>query len=349
MSAMRIGLAGFGAWGRQHARVYERLQGAELAAIFCRGEAAAQAATSSHPEAQLVRSFGELLALPLDVVAIAVPNHLHAHYAVEALKAGKHVILEKPLGTTLAECDAVLEAAQASGRNVAVNHELRVSQQWRQVREIIAGGEIGRVTHQHLSLFRRPFRPGSGGWRQDEARVGSYSLEELVHFVDLMMWYARENGLPYRVTARASDGSAMPQTLSALLDWQDGSSALVTQCLAGFQHHSLLEIAGGTGAIRTSWSGAFDRAEHPSFSLWVRADGESDAGERAIAFSGELFELEQNLASALASFAGQGEPSLSLVEARNAVALCLAIQEAGRHGDSVSLTDYWAEPGPVRR
>ncbi|KRE20622.1 hypothetical protein ASE66_07115 [Bosea sp. Root483D1] len=336
---MRVGLAGFGAWGRLHAQVYARLPGAELTAIFCHGDATAQAAASAHPEAVLVRSFEDLIALPLDVVAITAPNHLHARYAVEALKAGKHVILEKPLGTTLAECDSVLAAAQASGRKVAVNHELRVSQQWRQVREIIAANEIGRVTHQHLSLFRRPFKPGSGGWRQDQARVGSYSLEELVHFVDLVMWYARENGLPERVTARASDSSAMPQTLSALLDWQDGSTALVTQCLAGFQHHSLLEIAGSLGAIRTSWSGAFDRAEHPSFSLWVQADGESDAGERAITFSGELFELEQNLARALASFGGAPE-TLSLTEARHAVALCLAIDAAGRSGEPALLANY---------
>jgi len=340
---MRVGLAGFGAWGRQHAQVYARLPGAELAGIFCHGDATAQAAASAHPEAVLVRSFGDLIALPLDVVAITAPNHLHARYAIEALVAGKHVILEKPLGTTLAECDSVLAAAQESGRKVAVNHELRVSQQWRQVREIIAGGEIGRVTHQHLSLFRRPFRPGSGGWRQDEARVGSYSLEELVHFVDLVMWYARENGLPHRVTARASGGSAMAQTLSALLDWPDGSTALVTQCLAGFQHHSLLEIAGNSGAIRTSWSGAFDRAEHPSFSLWAQTTGASDASERPVAFSGELFELEQNLAQALASFRGAAE-TLSLAEARNAVALCLAIDEAGRKGGSVPLADYWAKP-----
>jgi len=340
---MRIGLAGFGAWGRLHAQVYARLPGAELAAIFCHGDASAEAAAAAHPEAMLVRSFEDLIALPLDVVTITAPNHLHARYAVEALKAGKHVILEKPLGTTLTECDAVLAAARESGRKVAVNHELRVSQQWRQVREIIAAGEIGRVTHQHLSLFRRPFRPGSGGWRQDEARVGSYSLEELVHFVDLVMWYARENGLPHRVTARASGGSAMAQTLSALLDWPDGSTALVTQCLAGFQHHSLLEIAGSTGAIRTSWSGAFDRAEHPSFSLWVQAAGASDAGERAIAFSGELFELEQNLAQALASFAGAPE-MLGLTEARDAVALCLAIDQAGRAGEPVALADFGIVP-----
>lgn len=344
---MRIGLAGFGAWGRMHARAYAQIGNARLTAIFCNSDATAEAAASACPGAAIVRRFEDLLALPLDVVAIAAPNHLHARYAIAALEAGHDVILEKPLGVTLAECDAVLAAAKASGRRVAVNHELRVSHQWRQVREIIAANEIGRVTHQHLSLFRRPFRPGSGGWRQDAERVGSYSLEELVHFVDLVMWYAAENGLPHRATVRASDNSAMPHTLSAILDWPDGATALVTQCLAGFQHHSLLEIAGDRGAIRTSWSGAFDRTEHPSFSLWVRANEESDASERAIARSGELFELEQNLAQALACFESGAPLPMSLIEARHAVALCLAIDDAGRKGEPVSLADYGIEPARV--
>jgi len=338
---MRVGLAGFGAWGRLHAQVYARMPAASLASIFCHGDAAAEDAAALHPGVTVVRTVEELLAQPVDVVAIAVPNHLHARYAIAALQSHKHVILEKPLGITLAECDAVLAAAAASRRGLAVNHELRVSRQWRQVREIIAAGEIGQVRHQHYALFRRPFRPGSGGWRRDLARLGSDALEELVHFVDLVMWYARENGLPHHVTARASGDPSKPSTLSALLDWQDGSTALVTQCLAGFQHHSLLEIAGSSGAIRTSWSGAFDRTEHPSFSLWVQANDASDPAERTIAVSGELFELEQNLAAALAAFAGTRQAVVTPLEARNAVALCIAIQDAAGRTGPLALETYW--------
>lgn len=116
----------------------------------------------------------------------------------------------------------------------------------------------------------------------------------------------------------------------------------MTQCLACFQHHSLLEIAGSSGAVRTSSSGAFDRAEHPSFSLWVEAAGESDVCERAIAFSGELFELQQNLARALASLGGAPQ-TLSLTEERHAVALCLAIDVTGRSREPVLLADYGIE------
>lgn len=80
------------------------------------------------------------------------------------------------------------------------------------------------------------------------------------------------------------------------------------------------------------------------FDCVAQAADESDASERVVAFSGELFELEQNIARTLASFAGAPE-MLSLTEARNAVALCLAIDEAGRTGEPVSLPDYWSGGG----
>ena len=71
---------------------------------------------------------------------------------------------------------------------MAVNLELRVSKQWGAVHDMVARGDFGDLRYQHLSLFRRPFKTGSGGWRYDRARVGSWVLEELVHFIDLVLW-----------------------------------------------------------------------------------------------------------------------------------------------------------------
>ena len=223
--------------------------------------------------------------------------------------------------------DAVIEAARRADRMVIVNHELRVSHQWGAVRELIASGAIGRVRSQRFSLFRRGFRPGSGGWRTDDARVGSWSLEELVHFVDLLAWYAQESGEP-RVAAVFASGtsgeakSAKSDTITAVLEWPDGATAVVSQCLAGFEHHTLLEIAGSDGAIRTWWTGAEDRAAQAAFELAVRG---GDAPERlAIPRSGEVYELREHLSRAIAAFRG-GPPTITLADARRAVALCLDI------------------------
>jgi myo-inositol 2-dehydrogenase/D-chiro-inositol 1-dehydrogenase len=337
---MRVALAGFGAWGQMHARALGAIAEAELAAVFCHGDASAEAAASALPGVPVFRSYEAMLAAGgFEAVIVAVPNDLHATFAVKALQAGTHVVLEKPLGVTLAECDAVLAAAEKAGRQVAVNHELRVSHQWGQVRTLIAAGDIGRVTHQHFSLFRHPFRPGSGGWRRDPARVGSWMLEELVHFVDLVLWYARENGPPVRLLAQASGASSAPRladTVSVLITWADGSTALVTQCLAGFQHHTLLEIAGDAGAIRTWWTGAFDRTARPDFALHVRRRGATDVEAVKVPRSGEIFELEENLARALAGFR-TGDLVMQPAEARTTVALCLAVEHSIAQGGPVAL------------
>ena len=336
----RVALAGFGAWGQMHARALAAIPEAELVAIYCHGEASVAAAAALAPGVPVFRTYDDLLATPgIDVVSIAVPNDRHAAFAMAALKAGCHVFLEKPLGLSLEDCDAVLGAADAAGKAVAVNHELRVSHQWGQVREIVAAGDIGRVTHQHFSLFRHAFRPGSGGWRRDPARVGSWILEELVHFVDLVLWYARENGPPVRLLAQSTSPSGLSDTVSVLMTWADGSTALVTQCLAGFQHHTLLEIAGDAGAIRTWWAGAYDRTANPSFALDVQRRGSAEVETVAIPQSGEIFELEENMRRALRGFQ-IGDLVMPARDARAAVGICLAIEQSIREGGAVELGRY---------
>jgi myo-inositol 2-dehydrogenase/D-chiro-inositol 1-dehydrogenase len=335
----KVALAGFGAWGQMHARALAVIPQAELAAVYCHGDASAAAAAEMLPDVQVFRSYEAMLASRPEVVIVAVPNNLHSAFAMKALEAGAHVILEKPLGLTLAECDGVLAAAEKAGRQVAVNHELRVSHQWGQVRALVAAGDIGRVTHQHFSLFRHPFRPGSGGWRRDPARVGSWMLEELVHFVDLVLWYGRENGLPVQLLAQASGpgaGKGLADTVSVLITWGDGSTALVTQCLAGFQHHTLLEIAGDAGAIRTWWTGASDRTASPDFALHVRRRDAAEVEAIDVPRSGEIFELEENLRRALAGFPS-GDLVMKPEEARAAVALCLAVERSIAEGGPVAL------------
>jgi myo-inositol 2-dehydrogenase/D-chiro-inositol 1-dehydrogenase len=192
-----------------HAQALATIDGAEIVSIYCHGDSSAKSAAELLPNARRFRDYAAMLAAGgFDVIDVTVPNFQHARFAVAALEAGANVFLEKPLGLTLSECEAVIEAAHRTGRRVALNHELRVSRQWGLVRELIAKGDLGRIRFQHFSLFRHPFRPGSGGWRHDPGRVGSWILEELVHFFDLVMWYAAENGLPSSVHAFSHGGNS---------------------------------------------------------------------------------------------------------------------------------------------
>lgn len=336
-NASRIALAGFGAWGQMHARALAVIEDAEVVAVYCHGENSAKAAAEQLPGARRFDDYEAMLAEGgFDVVDVTAPNHVHSCFARQALEAGCHVFLEKPLGLTLAECDEVVETSERTGKLVAVNHELRVSRQWGALRDIIAAGELGRVRYQNLSLFRHAFRQGSGGWRYDPAKVGSWVLEELVHFLDLIMWYAAGNGRPARVRTVGNSGSdGLVRNFAATLEWQDGSVAVLTQCLSGFEHHTLLEVAGDEGAARTWWSGAMDRTLHPEFSLKVQRKGRQPE-DVAISSSGELFELEENLRRELAGFRA-GRSRFSAREARLAIEVCLAADEAFRTGAAVEL------------
>jgi len=320
-----------------HVRAIAAVDGATIVAVYCHGENSAQAAARDLPHVPRFDDYDRMLAAGgYDVVVVAVPNHAHSRFACRALEAGANVFLEKPLGLSLAQCDEVIETSARTGRLVAVNHELRVSHQWRAVRDVVAAGDIGAVRYQHLSLFRHRFRQGSGGWRYDAAKVGSWVLEELVHFFDLVTWYATENGRPGRVSAHGNDGAdGLVANFAATLEWADGSVAVLSQCLSGFEHHTLLEVAGQSGAVRTWWAGALDRTLHPDFALKVqRRDRAPETVD--IPRSGEVFELEENLRRALAGFR-EGRSVFAPREARLAVEICLAADRSYRTRAPVDL------------
>jgi myo-inositol 2-dehydrogenase / D-chiro-inositol 1-dehydrogenase len=336
----RVAIAGFGAWGQMHARAIAAIDNAEVVAIYCHGDTSEAAATQNMPNARRYRDYEAMLrAGGFDVVNVTVPNYRHAEFTMAALEAGTHVFCEKPLGLTLAECDAVIAAEGRTGKLVALDHELRVSKQWGAVRELVANGDLGKVRYQHFSLFRHPFRQGSGGWRYDPDKVGSWILEELVHFYDLILWYAAENGTPVRVGALGNGrGGGLVDDFATTLEWADGSTAVLSQCLAGFEHHSLLEIAGTEGSVRTWWSGALDRTLTPTFELKAKRRG-GEVETVQVPLSGEVFELEENIRQAYAGFA-KGVSILSPRETRASIAVCLAAEEAFRTGHAIALEPH---------
>ena len=284
--------------------------------------------------------YRELLARPdVDVVDVVVPNDLHAEIGVAALEHGKDVLLEKPLAPTLAACDRLIDAARRTGRVLSVGHELRLSSQWGGIKALIDAGELGDPQSAVVNLFRFPYRPGSEGWRHDPRRIGSWTMEELVHHFDLLLWYFAGCGDPESVVAtgqtRGGD-AALTESFAAVLRFPGGRHAVVTQTLAGFEYHLLVEVVGSEGAVRSSWSGSLDRTRRAEFELKVRRRGAPAAEVIPVAASGELFELEEQLRQSVAAFR-ERRALVSALEARRAVAVCLAAEESLREGREVRL------------
>ena len=335
---MRFGLIGFGAWGRQHASAIAGLPGLALVAIACASEASASAASVAYPNARITRDWRDLLSDPgIDCFDVALPNHLHAQVAIAAMRAGKDVLLEKPMATSAADCDALLAAQRESGRLVSVGHELRQSAQWGRIKALLDEDAIGAPLFLNINLFRNFYRSGASGWRYDRSRVGSWMLEEAVHYFDLALWYFARHGDPVSIRAvgnqRAGRDAGMFDNVSVLLRFASGAYATINQSVAGFEHHLVLEITGADGAIRTHWSGTMDRDHSAQFELRVQRRGfPFERGVRecerlAIDKSGEVYELTEQIRLTALAFA-ERRTLVSATEARKRVLVCLAAERS---------------------
>lgn len=342
MTAVKVGLIGYGLFGRHHGRCLAETPGAELAAIAVPSEASREAARRDHPSADVFSDYRDMLDhCDLDAVVIVAPNQWHASMAKAALQAGKHVLLEKPMAFSVAECDELIALADRQKKVLAIGHELRLSSLWGGVRELIEQGAIGRPLYALIDLLRFPYRSGSDNWRYDPARVGNWILEEPIHFFDLARWYLGDAGEPVSVYARANgrDESrpALTDNFSAVVNFPGSAFAVITQTLSGFGHHQTAKITGTEGAIWAAWSASDARSDKPVFSLRYGL-GDVVSEQTFDRPTGELLELADEIKAFIESIARGTPPPCTGEDGRWSTLLCLAAQQSVERGGIIEAS-----------
>lgn len=295
MAEVRFGLIGYGAWGSHHARAITQASGAGLVAIAARSDASQARAKAEHKQARVYADYAEMLGREdLDVVSVVLPSDLHFQVSHDVLQSDRHLLLEKPMALSVEDCSRLIELARQRGRLLAVGHELRLSSLWGRVKHEIDAGRIGEPNYALIELWRRPYRLGSDGWRYDLNRVGSWILEEPIHFFDLARWYFEKVGEPVSVYAaavsRRQDRPELLDNFSATVLFPHGRYAVISQTLAGWEHHQTVKLTGSEGAIWARWSGAMDRTFDPTFRLQVAAGDQVEDVPIDVP-SGEVYEL----------------------------------------------------------
>jgi myo-inositol 2-dehydrogenase/D-chiro-inositol 1-dehydrogenase len=339
---VRFGIIGFGAWGRCYAEAIEKLSDVSLHGIATGNTVSLNEIQEKYHDAIVVTDYRELLSSPeINAIIIATPNHLHYKIGLDVLTSGKHLLVEKPFTLSVAESDALIQLAAEKNLRLAVGHQFRLSSLWGKIKEIIDAGKIGEPKYAVIELSRNPYRKGDDGWRYDKNRVGNWILEEPIHFFDLACWYFESFGKPVSINAAANTAlSTDPElydNLSAIVQFSNGSHAIVAQTLAAFEHHQMVKITGTKGSLWASWSGAMDRTLHPTFFLKL-SDG-NHVEEIAIEKNaGELFELEEQIVHFCNVIQGQAEIHCTGEDGRRAVALSLAAQESAQTGKIISLS-----------
>lgn len=341
-SPLRFGLIGYGAWGSHHARAISSISGAMLMAICARSPASQEQARKDHPQATIHSDYRSMLAgEDLDAVSVVLPSDVHYDVARAVLDSGRHLLLEKPMALSIEDCDRLVELTRGRGLLLAVGHELRLSSLWGKVKQLIDAGTIGEPLYALVELWRRPYRLGSGGWRYDINRVGSWILEEPIHFFDLARWYFSGVGEPLSVFAQANGKRAnhpeLHDNFSAMLTFPSGRYAVITQTLAGWEHHQVAKVTGTEGALWARWSGEMDRTFEPTFSLQL-LQGEQVVEVPLEKKSGEVYELVDEV-DAFARAIRDGSPlPCSGSDGRWSVAMCLKAEQSLHEGRPVKLS-----------
>lgn len=336
MNPVRFALAGFGAWGKFHAQSIAGNPDARLVAISAPTEATRAEARELYPEAQIFADSLEMVAqAEFDIIDIATPSHTHREIALAAMAKKKHVLLEKPMAISLEDCKAIVAGAREHGVHLAVGHELRLSSQWGRIKEIIDAGTIGDPQYVLVELSRKPYRTGASGWRYDPSRVGSWVLEEPIHFFDLARWYLDASGDPVELYAYGNSRDPQRPNLfdnfSAMFKYGNGSYGVVSQTLAAFEHHQTVKVSGTKGALWAGWSGALDRTLEPSYFLKV-FDGETLENVKLEKHSGEVFELREEIARCVEMVRTGRAPAASGLDGLWSAGLCLVAEESIRQG-----------------
>jgi phthalate 4,5-cis-dihydrodiol dehydrogenase len=240
---LRIGLVGLGTGGRSLPQAIAKTTGFTfVAGADLREEARAQYAADFG-----IQTFDSVEAMcglkDLNAVYVATPNPFHAGHAIAALQAGKHVMVEKPMALTLADCDRMIAAAERNRVKLMVAHTRSWNAPIRKMREIISSGRLGRVTQVHTLRYSpwllRPREPVE----IDTALGGGVCYRQAPHQVDIARLLG--GGLVESVRAHAGRWSPENDTegnYSALLQFAGGVTAtLIYDGYGYFDDRELIE------------------------------------------------------------------------------------------------------------
>jgi predicted dehydrogenase len=194
---INVAVIGLGA-GHSHLNAYASVPEARVLAIADLNAARLEKVAAEQGVPHAFADYRDLLAVDqVDLVSVCLPNHLHAPVAIEALRAGKHVLVEKPMATSAAEAQTMLAAAEEHGRVLAVsmNYRWAFAPDMLDLRRRIARGDLGNIYYvRAVALRRRTFARGYRGdrdWFIDRRRSGGGGLIDMgPHMLDLAMWLA---------------------------------------------------------------------------------------------------------------------------------------------------------------
>ena len=248
----KIGIVGLG-MGTSHINSFREHPAADIVAIADLNEKLLDERGKEYAIKGLYTSLTAMITKEeLDIVCIAVPNKLHKELTIEALRAGIHVICEKPMAINATEAEEMLAVAKETGKRLMVNFSYRFNEQSYAMKKLVDSGELGDIYFARSIWHRRRGMPKFGGWFGQKALSGGGPLIDLgVHRLDLALWLM---GYPEPEWVMASAynhiASEIAEREQKAFDVEDLAVALIK-----FKNGATLEL-------EASWAANIKEQEH---------------------------------------------------------------------------------------
>jgi UDP-N-acetylglucosamine 3-dehydrogenase len=330
--SVKYGVIGLGWFGEKHCEALAAIPGVELHALCTRTPSRLAEVAHRFQVPHTFTDYREMLADPqLQAVSVVTMWDQHTEPTLAALAAGKHVFLEKPMASTVEDCERIVEAADAADGYLMVGHICRFNPRYAAARAEIQAGRIGRI----LSMYAR---------RNIPALVTDQILNKIgpiigdgVHDTDLMLWFSGDRIVSaYAQTARMRDRKH-PDLGWTMYRFASGAVGVLEDvwCLpdkTAFQIDERMEIIGTEGSIHI-------HETHPNFSI-CDADGWHcpDTTYWPLLHGKRSGALREELAYFVGCVRDQTPPDLIPPrESLEAVRACLAAEQSAASGQIVNL------------
>lgn len=321
-------VVGLGFIAGAHVAAIEGVSGVTLVGIVDADAGRAAAFSHGHGGVAYTTDLNQALGWPgVDAVIICTPNSTHVTIGLEAAKAGKHILVEKPLATTVSDAVALQQACDAAGAVLMAAHTHRHYDYGRSVKECLRSGAIGEPDFARLAILGSWIWPDWNGWMIDPVKSGGHALHNGVHLLDLVTWWL--DAEPVEVYARGhkqtSGAISIFDYLEMTLTFANGASALCEMSRAhriGNHNQRELLVLGTEGIIEQ---------EVDDEALSLIADGDSQSIPVQVR-DGFVIQLQ----AWLGAIAGQ-EAEMTSNDAVRAVALGVAVEQSIATGTAVSL------------
>lgn len=250
---MKFGILGCGMIANIHADAIGNIEDAELAGVTDPSEANSKAFAEKYGVPIYADYTAMLNDEDIDIVCICTPSGFHADAAIQALKHGKHVVLEKPMALTVKDADAVSEMVRESGCFLTVVSQLRFSKDVKKVKKLVENGVFGKLVFcdLYMKYWREPAYYASSSWKGTFKFDGGGALmNQGIHGVDLLLYIAGNAVVTRGKIKTISHNIEVEDTAIALLEFENGAIGVIeasTCASPGFNRR--IEIIGDRGYV----------------------------------------------------------------------------------------------------